>query len=73
MSTSVLSRLFKRTRTQTVMNHRIAEPRLTLWAALWVLVYLALPVFVLGMLVDVLIQGFTGYCTGVWCYFQPPR
>ena len=55
------------------MNHRIAEPRLTLWAALWVLVYLALPVFALGMLVDVLIQVFTGYCTGVWCYFQPPR
>jgi hypothetical protein len=28
-----------------------------------------LPVLMLGMLLDLLVQLLTGYCTGLWCYF----
>ena len=54
---------------QTVMGHRLEEPRLTLWAAFWALVYLGLPAAVLGLILDGLIQWGTGRCLGLWCYF----
>ena len=50
------------------MGYRIAEPRPTLLAVFWALVYLGLPVLLVGMLLDLLVQWFTGYCTGFWCY-----
>jgi hypothetical protein len=50
------------------MGLRIQEPRLTWLAACWVVLYLALPVLLLGTLVDLLIQAVTGYCSGFWCY-----
>ena len=43
-------RLFKRHPVQTVMGHRIAEPRLTWMALGWALVYLGLPVLIVGTL-----------------------
>jgi hypothetical protein len=66
---SMLVQLKRKRREQTVMGHRLEEPRLTLWAAFWALVYLGLPVAVLGLVVDVLIQWATGRCLGLWCYF----
>lgn len=54
---------------QTIMGHRIPEPRPTLMALLLVMLYLGLPLVLLGMLVDLLVQTTTGACTGVWCWF----
>ena len=66
---SMLERLKHKRDQQTVMGYRLEEPRLTLWAALWALLYLGLPVAVLGLILDVLIQWGTGRCLGLWCYF----
>jgi hypothetical protein len=63
-----LQAIFKRRNSVKVMGYRIAEPRPTLLAAFWALVYLGLPVLLIGMLLDLLVQWFTGYCTGFWCY-----
>lgn len=62
-------KLFKRQQLETVMGQRIAEPRYTWQAAMWVGIYLLLPLLLLGSLIDVLIQLTTGVCTGLWCYF----
>lgn len=53
---------------QTVLGHRIPEPRPTWLAALWVIVLLVLPVFLLGSAIDLLLQLVSGYCTGFWCW-----
>jgi len=63
-----LQAIFKRRQTAVVMGYRIAEPRPTLLAVFWALVYLGLPVLLIGMLLDLLVQWVTGYCTGLWCY-----
>ncbi|MEI6384002.1 MAG: hypothetical protein WCO80_10155 [Betaproteobacteria bacterium] len=54
--------------TQTVMGHRIEEPHLTGMAFLWGLLYLGLPLLLLGMAIDGVIQITTGHCTGWWCW-----
>jgi hypothetical protein len=58
-----------RTPTQTIAGHRLPEPRLTIMALVWLLVYVALPLMVVGTLIDLLIQQVTGTCTGFWCWF----
>jgi hypothetical protein len=60
--------LFRRSKSDTVMGYRIQEPRPTWLAACWVVLYLALPVLILGTLLDLLVQAVTGYCSGFWCY-----
>jgi len=65
----VISKYFKKVPVQTIMGHRLPEPRPTLMAVLWVMVYLGLPVFALGVLLDIAIQAITGKCTGFWCWF----
>jgi len=65
---SLFQRLFRRPGVDTVMGYRIQEPRPTWLAACWVVLYLALPVLLIGMLIDLLIQVITGYCSGFWCY-----
>lgn len=50
-------------------SKRLPKARLTRKALFWLLVYLGLPVLVLGLLLDVLVQWLTGHCTGVWCWF----
>jgi hypothetical protein len=32
------------------------------------MIYLGLPVLLLGMLLDLLLQLITGYCSGFWCF-----
>ena len=63
------ARFFKRTKVETIMGHRIPEPRYTWQAAFWLLVYLGVPTLLVGTLIDALIQLTTGVCTGLWCYF----
>ncbi len=65
----MLQRLLAKRRDQTVMGFRLEEPRLTLIALMWVLIYLGLPVIGLGLLMDFLIEWTTGRCLGLWCYF----
>jgi hypothetical protein len=39
-------------------------------AVFWGMVYLGIPVLLLGILLDWLIQMATGQCTGLWCWFN---
>ena len=64
----MLKKLFTRQKLETVMGHRIAEPRYTWQTGFWIGVYVLLPLFLLGSLIDVLIQLTTGVCTGLWCF-----
>ena len=59
----------QRKQNETVMGHRLEEPHLTLWVVWWVFVYLGLPLLLAGSAIDLLIQYFTGSCTGFWCWF----
>lgn len=54
-------------RAQAVLGHTINEPRLTSWAYLWLLMWVGLPVTLVGMLLDLLAQWMFGVCTGLWC------
>lgn len=38
---------------------------------LWVLVYFGVPVVLLGLLLDLLVQTAFGWCVGIWCAFNP--
>lgn len=65
----MLSKLRLRRKTETVMGHRLEEPRLTFMVVVWVLVYAVLPVLAIGSLLDFLVQQITGQCIGFWCWF----
>ena len=39
-----MRKYFQRTPVQTIMGHRLAEPRPTLMAVMWAMIYLGLPV-----------------------------
>jgi hypothetical protein len=56
-----------KTPVQTVLGHRIPEPRLTLRAIGLLLVAFALPVLVVGTVLDLLVQWLLGWCVGLWC------
>ena len=57
----------KRPDKDRVMGHDIAGARLTGAGVFWLLVYLGLPVLVLGNLLDLLVQWSLGWCVGLWC------
>jgi hypothetical protein len=65
----MLERLKAKQREQFVMGHRLPEARPTLWAAFWGFVVFGVPVLVLGLLLDGLVQWVSGRCVGLWCYF----
>lgn len=65
----MLNKLRLRRKAETVMGHRLEEPRLTFMAVIWMLVYAVLPIVVIGSLLDLLVQQMTGQCTGFWCWF----
>ena len=50
-----------------IMGHDVAGARLTAAGVFWLLVYLGLPVLVLGNLLDALAQLSLGWCVGLWC------
>lgn len=54
-------------RPQTILGHRIAEPRPTATAIRLLLTHLLLPVLLAGMLLDYGIQRLFGWCVGLWC------
>lgn len=54
----------------SVLGHHIPRVRPTGWGIFWALVYLGLPVFFLGNLLDFMFQYLFGWCIGVWCVFQ---
>jgi len=65
----MLNKLRLRRKEQTVMGYRLEEPRLTLMVVLWALVYVGLPLMVVGSLIDLGVQAVTGQCVGFWCWF----
>lgn len=65
----MLNKLRLRRKEQTVMGHRLEEPRMTLMVVLWALVYVGLPLMVAGSLIDLCVQVVTGQCVGFWCWF----
>ncbi|WP_291845523.1 hypothetical protein [Maricaulis sp.] len=54
-------------RPQTVMGHRIAEPRPTLMAVWLCFLYVGVPLLVITGLLDLAMQLVFGVCTGLWC------
>lgn len=52
---------------QSVMGHRITEPRPTLMAVWLVILYVGVPLLVITGLLDLAMQVFFGVCTGLWC------
>ncbi len=65
----MLHKIRIRKNAETVMGHRLEEPRLTLMVVVWVLVYVGMPLLLVSSLIDLLIQQITGNCTGFWCWF----
>lgn len=61
-----------RAKLQTIAGHKIAEPRITPMAIWLVFLWVGVPVLVLGGLMDLVMQGVFGVCTGLWCYAAPP-
>jgi hypothetical protein len=57
----------KKTAEHTILGHDLPKPRLTLAGALWCMVYLGVPVLLLGSLLDALAQWLFGWCLGWWC------
>ncbi len=53
----------------TILGHDIPKPRLTLTGAVYLLIYLGLPVLILGNLLDLATQWLFGWCVGIWCLF----
>jgi len=49
------------------MGHDVGSARLTTAGIFWLLVYLGLPVLILGNLLDLLVQWSLGWCVGLWC------
>ena len=52
---------------ESVMGHRITEPRPTLMAVWLVFLYLGVPLLVVTGLLDLTMQLAFGICTGLWC------
>lgn len=52
---------------KTILGQNIPKARLTAAGWGWGLVYLGLPVMLLGNLLDFLFQWTLGWCIGFWC------
>ena len=57
-----------KTPVQTVMGHTIPEPAMTGRAYALLALYVALPVLLIGMSLDLLVQWLFGWCVGFWCF-----
>jgi hypothetical protein len=51
----------------SILGHDIPKARLTLSGWAWTLLYLGLPVILLGNLIDFIFQWTLGWCIGIWC------
>ncbi|WP_018998333.1 hypothetical protein [Hirschia maritima] len=52
---------------QTISGYRLKEPRITPMALWLFFLKVALPVLVIGGIIDLVVQLTTGVCTGLWC------
>lgn len=50
-----------------VLGHRLPGPRLTARGVRWLLLVFAVPVLLLGVALDLLVQAVWGHCVGLWC------
>lgn len=50
-----------------IMGHDVGGARPTAAGVFWLLVYLGLPVLLLGNLLDLMVQLSLGWCVGLWC------
>ncbi|MBB33924.1 MAG: hypothetical protein CME88_13565 [Hirschia sp.] len=57
----------KRTKIQTISGHRLPEPRITLTAIRLAVLWIGLPILILGGVLDLAAQLIFGICTGLWC------
>jgi len=57
----------RKAQAERVLGHDIPKVRPTWAGVLWCLVYLGLPVAVVGNLLDFLAQILLGWCIGFWC------
>lgn len=57
----------KKSESSVVLGHDIPKPRLTAAGMGWCMLYLGLPVLLLGSLLDALAQWLLGWCLGLWC------
>ncbi len=55
-------------KTDTVLGHKITEPRITIGAIWLSLLYVGFPLLIVTGLMDLAMQLFFGVCTGLWCY-----
>ncbi len=49
------------------MGHDIPKVRPTLAGLLWCLLYLGLPMALIGNVLDLMVQILLGWCIGFWC------
>jgi hypothetical protein len=52
---------------EKVLGHDIPKVRPTLAGVMWCLLYLGLPVALIGNLLDLMAQILLGWCIGFWC------
>ena len=57
-----------RTAIQTIAGHRLPEPRITPMAIWLAVLWVGLPILVIGGLLDIAMQLAFGICTGLWCF-----
>jgi hypothetical protein len=50
-----------------ILGHDVPRARITAAGWAWMLLYLGLPVALLGNLLDLLTQWAFGWCIGLWC------
>jgi hypothetical protein len=65
----MIKRLFTREKFPPILGHDIDKPRITATGWLLILFYLGVPAMIVGGIIDLALQWFTGQCVGVWCLF----
>jgi len=69
-TSAMFKKFLEKRRAQTVMGHKLKEPRPTWQAGFWAAMYFGLPFFLFTVMIDMAIEWFSGKCYGLWCYFQ---
>lgn len=54
-------------RPENVMGHVLPEPKLTATGIVLLVLWVSVPVLVVGSLLDLLVQWLFGVCVGLWC------
>lgn len=54
-------------RPENVMGHVLPEPKLTAAGIVLLVLWVSVPVLLIGSILDLLVQGLFGVCVGLWC------